>query len=240
MSEEGPRLLILETSGRSGHVAVARGETLLARSRLDEARRQARDLAPAVAELLSEQGWKARDLQGVIVSLGPGSYTGLRVGLVSAKTLAYAVGCPLVGVETFAAIAAQAPLEATHLDVLADAQQDKVYVQPFARSADSAWRSTAPLSIRTVDEWLAVRDVEAWVSGPGVGAHAQRLPAGLNRVALELRSPQPESLLRLGLEQYRAGQRDDVWTLEPIYLRPSSAEEQWQGRLGRRASEGSS
>jgi tRNA threonylcarbamoyladenosine biosynthesis protein TsaB len=232
MSEEDPRLLILETSGRSGHVAVARGGSLLARSRLDEARRQARDLAPAVAALLREQGWKARVLQGVIVSLGPGSYTGLRVGIISAKALCYAVGCPLLGVETFAALAFQAPAEATHLDVLADAQQDKVYVQPFARAADGAWRSTAPLSIRTVDEWLALHATEAWVSGPGIEAHAPRLPAGLKRVALELRTPQPESLLRLGLVRYRAGERDNVWALEPIYLRPSSAEEQWR-RLGK-------
>ncbi|MBI1917014.1 MAG: tRNA (adenosine(37)-N6)-threonylcarbamoyltransferase complex dimerization subunit type 1 TsaB [Planctomycetes bacterium] len=232
MSVESPRLLILETSGRFGHVAVARGETLLARSRLDEARRQARDLAPAVSELLRSQGWKARDLQGVIVSLGPGSYTGLRVGIISAKALCYAIGCPLVGVETFAAIAAQAPAQAARLDVLTDAQQDKVYVQPFARSADGAWRSTAPLSIRTVDDWLAGRDAEAWVSGPGIDAHTQRLPAAVSLVPLELRIPQPESLLRLGLERYVAGERDDVWTLEPIYLRPSSAEEQWQ-RLGR-------
>src|SRR5262249_11001023 len=153
--------------------------------------------------LLREQGWKARDLQGVIVSLGPGSYTGLRVGIISAKTLCYAVGCSLVGVETFAAIAAQSPAEATRLDVLADAQRDKVYVQPFARSADGSWGSTAPLSIRTVDEWLAVHEPETWVSGPGIEAHAHRLPEGLKRVALELRTPQPESLLRLGLERYR-------------------------------------
>jgi len=231
MSGESPRLLILETSGRSAHVAVALGDSLLARSRLDEARRHARDLAPAVLQLLHGQGWRARDLHGVIVSLGPGSYTGLRVGIISAKALCYALGCPLVGVETFAAIATQAPAEATRLDVLADAQRDKVYIQPFARSADAEWRSTAPLSIRTVDDWLASRDAEAWASGPGIDAHTQQLPADVNLVPPELRLPQPESLLRLGLGRYLAGERDDVWTLEPIYLRPSSAEEQWR-RLG--------
>src|SRR5437764_749542 len=111
MSAEGPRLVILDTSGRAGHVALARGDVLCARSRLDEVRRHARDLAPVLAELLRGQGWRARDLEGVLVSLGPGSYTGLRVGVVSAKALAYAVGCPVLGVETFAAIAAQAPAE---------------------------------------------------------------------------------------------------------------------------------
>src|SRR5262249_20317045 len=70
------------------------------------------------------------------------------------------------------------------------------------------------------------------VSGPGVEAHAARLPPGLDLVEPELRLPRPESLLRLALARYRAGERDDMWKLEPIYLRPSAAEEQWR-RMGR-------
>src|SRR5688572_658963 len=104
-----PRMLILESSGRTGRVALALGANLLSERVLDEARRHARDLAPAVSELCAAQGWRVRDLQAVAVSLGPGSYTGLRVGIISAKTLAYAVGCVAFGIETFAAIARQAP-----------------------------------------------------------------------------------------------------------------------------------
>jgi tRNA threonylcarbamoyladenosine biosynthesis protein TsaB len=229
MNPDSPRLLIIETSGRPGQVALAVGESLLAAVHLEEVRRHARDLAPAVAALLRVQGWKPRDLQGVIVSLGPGSYTGLRVGVISARTLCYAIGCPLLGIETFAAIAAQAPDNVSRLDVLADAQQDKVYVQLFKRSGE-AWKPTAPLSIRTVDDWLAGRDPEAWVSGPGIDRHVHRLPAGLNLVEPGLRTPQSESLLRIGLARYRMGEQADVWSLEPIYLRPSSAEEQWHRR----------
>ena len=231
--EEGPRLLILETSGRDGLVAVARGAELLAVRPLAEGRRQGRELTPAVAELLRQQGWPAKQLQGVIVSLGPGSYTGLRVGIMSAKTLCYATGCPLLGVETFAVIAAQAPAEATRLDVLADAQQGKVYVQSFRRvSSEAGWASQAPLAIRTLEDWLAGRDADAWVSGPGVDVHAGRVPSEVKLVEAELRLPRAESLLRIGLRRYRAGEKDDVWSAEPIYLRPSAAEEQWQ-RLGR-------
>src|SRR5437773_12528724 len=102
---DGPRSLILETSGRVGQVALARGATLLRTQRLDEARRHARDLAPAVAQLLQAERWQPRDLDAVLVSRGPGSYTGLRVGIMSAKALAYAVGCLLLAVDTFAAIA---------------------------------------------------------------------------------------------------------------------------------------
>src|SRR5687768_15743162 len=73
-----PRILIIETSGRTGHVAVAHGSELLNVRTLDETRRHARDLAPAVAELLKSLQWNPRDIDAVFVSLGPGSYTGLR------------------------------------------------------------------------------------------------------------------------------------------------------------------
>src|SRR5207248_2632342 len=126
------RFLIIDTAHRRGQVAVALGERLAGASHLEEARRHARDLVPRAHELLREQGWTARDLTGVIVNLGPGSYTGLRVGLMSAKTLAYATGCALVGVGSFAAIALQAPAAAPTVDVLADAQQGKIYVQRFS------------------------------------------------------------------------------------------------------------
>jgi tRNA threonylcarbamoyladenosine biosynthesis protein TsaB len=225
-----PRVLIIETSSRAGQVAIARGETLLAARRLEEARRHARDLAPAVAELLVTQGWKARDLNAVFVSRGPGSYTGLRVGIMSAKTLAYATGCALIGIDTFAAIAQQAPAESSRLDVLADAQQGKVYVQPFARSADNTWLALAALTVQPLDEWLARREAEAWVSGPGLHVCSQQLPDHVPLAPETGWDPRAESLLRLGIARYRAGERDDAWTLEPLYLRPSAAEEQWKRR----------
>ncbi|HEY7427820.1 MAG TPA: tRNA (adenosine(37)-N6)-threonylcarbamoyltransferase complex dimerization subunit type 1 TsaB, partial [Gemmataceae bacterium] len=196
---------------------------------LDEARRQARDLAPAAAELLAEQGWRPRDVQAVIVSRGPGSYTGLRVGIMSAKTFAYATSCALLAVDTFAAITLQAPDVVTRVDVLADAQQDKIYVQPFARS-DEGWRPRAELAIRPFADWLAVREADAAVTGPGLRKWASHLPAGAPLLDASLWEPQSASLLRIGLTRYLAGERDDPWTVEPLYLRPSSAEEQWRVR----------
>lgn len=224
-----PRLLILETSGRTGQVALALGDELRGVRQLDEARRHARDLAPATAALLAEQGWRPRDINAVLVSRGPGSYTGLRVGLMSAKTFAYATDCALIAVDTFAAIALQAPEPIPCVDVLADAQQDKIYVQPFARDA-SGWRPLAELAIRPFADWLATREASAAVTGPGLRKWAERLPADVAAVDASLWEPRPASLLRLGLARYRAGQRDDPWTLEPLYLRPSSAEEQWRAR----------
>jgi tRNA threonylcarbamoyladenosine biosynthesis protein TsaB len=224
-----PRLLILETSSRIGQVALALGDELGGVRRLDEARRHARDLAPAAAALLAEQGWRPRDVQAVIVSRGPGSYTGLRVGIMSAKTFAYAAGCILLAVDTFAALVLQTPASIARVDVVADAQQDKVYVQSFLRSAEG-WQPSSELAIRRVADWLAAREPSAWAMGPGLHKWAGRLPAEVPIVDASLWEPQLVSLLCIGLARYRAGERDDPWTLEPLYLRPSSAEEQWRAR----------
>lgn len=228
-AEPAPRLLLIETSGRAGCVALALGGELRGVRRLDEARRNARDLAPATAELLATQRWRPRDVQAVVVSRGPGSYTGLRVGLMSAKAFAYATGCALVAVDTFAVIASQAPQAVTRLDVLADAQQDKVYVQSFGRTAEG-WRPLNPLAIQVFAAWLARREPTAWVTGPGLNRWGEHLPADVPVVEVPAREPTPEALLRLGLARYEAGQRDDVGSLEPLYLRPSAAEEQWDAR----------
>ena len=79
------RLLLIETSGRVGQVALADGPSVVGVRRLEESRHHARDLAPAVADLLAAASWTPRDLSAVAVSRGPGSYTGLRVGIMSAK-----------------------------------------------------------------------------------------------------------------------------------------------------------
>ena len=219
-----PRLLLIETSGRAGAVALAEGESLLSTRRLDEARHQARDLAPAVAELLAAAGWKPRDLTAVVISRGPGSYTGLRVGLMSAKTFAYAADCALLAIDTFPVIAAQVPPGADPLDVIADAQQQKVYLQRFEGGV-----AVSPLVIRPVADWLA--DAPApWVSGPALRQHSGRLPPPVRPVDESLWDPRPESMLALALKRWRAGDRDDLFTVEPLYLRPSSAEENWRTR----------
>jgi tRNA threonylcarbamoyladenosine biosynthesis protein TsaB len=228
MSSSPARVLILETSGRIGQVAVAEGEKIGGSRRLDEARRHARDLVPAVAELLTAQHWRPKDVDLVVVSRGPGSYTGLRIGIVSAKTFAYATGSRLLAIDTFAAIASQAPADASRVDVLADAQQEKAYIQSFARSEKRAWTPASPLSIQRVADWLAGRDSGAWVTGPGLRLFRDRLPEEAQVVQAEAWDPGPESLLRIALARYQAGERDDWWLLEPLYLRQSSAEEKWQ------------
>jgi len=226
-----PRLLILETSSGAGFVAVAQGAQLLDMRHLDESRRHARDLAPAAASVLAAASWQPRDINAVVVGRGPGSYTGLRVGIMAAKAFAYATGCAIVGVDTFDAIAQQAPREAFRLDVLADAQQDKAYLQRFARtSPEEPLTPLTQLSIHPLSDWLSGWDDTVWLTGPGLRNVRARLPKASRVVSEPLWNPQAPSVLQIGLGRYLRGERDGPWSLEPLYLRPSSAEEKWDAR----------
>jgi tRNA threonylcarbamoyladenosine biosynthesis protein TsaB len=216
-----PRLLILETSQRSGTVALSHGEVIVGERSFDESRRHARDLAPAIHEILTRHHWRARDLDGVIVSRGPGSYTGLRVGLMSAKTLAYATGCVLLAIDTFAAIYQPISGDYPSVDVIADAQQDNIYVQRFGIDP-------APLTIVPLAEWLeSALARRTSVTGPGLETFAARLPAELTMLPRATWLPLPVSLLKIGMARFRNGERDDPFAVEPLYLRPSSAEQKW-------------
>ena len=221
-----PRFLIIETSGRLGQVALAQANRVCALCRLDEARRHARDLVPLAAELFAERKWTPAEIDAVIVSLGPGSYTGLRVGIISAKTFAFATGAKLIGVPTFSAIAMQAPPEVPAVDVIGDAQQEKIYVQSFRRSPAGIIETSSPLAIVPFFHWLAKRDVNAWPIGPGLRNHLSKL-ADVPCVHSDFWDPQPATLLRAALSRFQAGDWDDSFTVGPIYLRPSSAEEKW-------------
>ena len=224
-----PRLLLIETSGRSGQVALAEGDALLAARRLDEARHQARDLAPAVADLLAAIGWKPRDIAAIVVSRGPGSYTGLRVGIMSAKTFAYAAGShfsPLIPSLSSPRSADRGPAP-RHYRRCAAAEG----LSPgFERGVP-----LSPLAIRPVEQWLA-EGPAAWVSGPAfaciVKAAAGSVSSLTNRSGS--RSVEPADIGPETLAGRRAGR---PFAVEPLYLRPSSAEEQWQAR-GRRVQRG--
>ena len=86
--------------------------------------------------------------------------------------------------------------------------------------------------MRPFADWLAGRAAEAWVSGPGLHRWGARLPIGVPAVDASLWDPQPDSLLRRGLARHLAGEPTAPFALEPLYLRPSSAEEQRARRGG--------
>ena len=139
--------LILETSGRIGKIGVARAGAVVRSVSLDDNRRHARDLAATVETVLKAESLAPTDLTGVMVGRGPGSYTGLRVGLMSAKALAYSVGRELRAVDTFAAIAEQAPAEARSVWVIADAFESGLHSTIHGKNVDGVPRTSCRLSL---------------------------------------------------------------------------------------------
>jgi tRNA threonylcarbamoyladenosine biosynthesis protein TsaB len=215
--------LILETSGRVARIGLARGCEVARAAELDSARRHAREMIPTIDALLKAEALRPADLTGVIVSRGPGSYTGLRVGLATAKALAYATGCELRAVDAFAAIAEQSPADARSVWVIADALQKQVYIQRFDRT-ETGWVPFQELRIGAVDEWLNWLPAGVHVSGPGVSVYANSIPQSCILVAEADREARVESVLAVGL-RLAPLTKEESFALEPLYLRGSSAEE---------------
>jgi tRNA threonylcarbamoyladenosine biosynthesis protein TsaB len=189
-------------------------------------------LVPAIRDLLAAAGLTVADLDGLAVGLGPGSYTGLRIGLTAAKTLAYAAGRPLAGLDSLELVARNAPPEALRVSAVADAQRGDLYIADFRRfQPGGPLVRLVPTRVEPLDAWAAALTEGTYVLGPA---------AALERVAARVPStarlpddpaahwPDPHRLADLALEVWRCGRRDDPWFLEPVYLRRSAAEEQWE------------
>lgn len=220
-------VLALETSALAGSVALLDGDRLLAARELDPARRSAQTLAPAIAELLVAASMAPRDVKLVATTIGPGSFTGLRVGVTAAKTFAYAVGADVLGLITLEVIAAQTPPElltsdGAEIHAVIDAQRKELYVGRFSD------REFAPLAANAIvpeQAWLAALLPGTVVTGPGLARLEGRLPAGVVAVEPSLRQPQAITVGQLAWRDYQRGRRDDLWKLAPAYLRASAAEE---------------
>ena len=186
---------------------------LVETARLDEATRHARDLAALTRELLTRYQVAVGSLDGVVVALGPGSYTGLRVGVASAQMLALVAGCDLIGVPNAFALAIEAPADVTRVEFVADALKKQLYFQRLIREGGSSWgwSPEAELSVIPREQWLAELTPGTWVGGPEAGS-----AEGLARIAeLGDRTPSPFGLFEVA----RLGDGIAGETLEPLYAR---------------------
>lgn len=217
----------IETSGPRGSVALLSDGNLLGDRDLSrEGRRHARTLLAELQGLLEGLHLTPRDVETIAVSIGPGSFTGLRVGVTCAKTWAYATGCRLVAVETFLAIAERSQSAADRLDVISDAQRGELFVGRFLRRHDCTWQRDGDTAIVTLDEWVGSLTRDIAVSGPAVDPLRARIAAAALLEPAESCHPRAEEVARIGQRRGEVGATDDVWGLEPLYLRKSAAEEQ--------------
>jgi tRNA threonylcarbamoyladenosine biosynthesis protein TsaB len=228
-------ILALETSSQAGSVAlldcrvgqVGDCDNVLSQRILEAERRSAQTLIPGIAHVLAEAGRRPADVGLVAVTIGPGSFTGLRVGVTAAKSFAYATGCECLGVDTLEVIAWQAPrneASAAEIRAVLDAQRKELYLARF-RIAGCELVRVEGNRIVPVEGWLADLVPGTVVTGSGINRLIDRLHAGVVAVDPRLREPQAATVGRLAWRQYQAGRRDDLWKLAPNYLRLSAAEE---------------
>jgi tRNA threonylcarbamoyladenosine biosynthesis protein TsaB len=232
------RVLAIETSLASGTIAALDGDRLLAQSPLDPDQRTAQSFAPAIVAQLVAVGWRPQDIELLAVTIGPGSFTGLRIGITAAKTLAYAVGAKVIGVNTLLAIASQSPNEIQDLHAVIDAQRQQLFVGRFQRRIlNLPHRPSFPSLVSVHDpqiidqeDWLRSLAAPQAVTGPGLARLRSRMPNGIVVVGESAWRPQAATVGRLGYLAYQAGTRDDLWRLVPHYYRKSAAEEAWEAK----------
>jgi tRNA threonylcarbamoyladenosine biosynthesis protein TsaB len=225
------RLLALETSGMSGSVAVLEppGSPLVVP--LEPSQRSARALAPAMREALCRAGWQPNDVEVVAVTSGPGSFTGLRIGVTTAKALCYALGAKLTAVDTLDVLARQARDVAgfDRLHTVLDAHRNELFAASFRRQ-DDRWLRAEPTHLVGVEAWLASLQAGDAVTGQVVTKLLARLPSGVGTVAASMRGPTAGAVAELAADLFAAGRRDDPWTLVPWYGRLAAAEEKRQAK----------
>jgi len=223
------RILAIETSGRHGSVAALVGETEFAKPiaqiALTADQRTAQALAPTMKQLLADAGWSPQDVELVAVAVGPGSFTGLRIGVTTAKTFAYAVGAEVMGVNTLRALAAQAPPSGAPVWTISDAQRQELFAAKYIVRENLDLRAEREPAIIPQDRWLDELSAGDRVIGPALKRLAPRLPAAVEMLPEQYWQPMAIAVGQIAWQSYQAGQRDDVWKLAPQYYRLSAAEE---------------
>lgn len=222
-----PLTLALEASQTAASVALLDAQGVLAERVLAPGERSARFLAPAIQALLAGADRRLADLRLVAVSVGPGSFTSLRVGVTTAKTLAYALGIDVIGIGSLDALAAQAP-PAPRVDVGIDAGRGQVYAGSFDTSQPGLPRSLAPVAAIDLPEWQA--GLESWVTGPILAKSGLHWPASARLTEASTWNLRAATVGALALVRHQARERDDLWRLAPLYVRTSAAEERRAGK----------
>jgi tRNA threonylcarbamoyl adenosine modification protein YeaZ len=202
-------LLALDTSTPAVTVAVHDGHVVVAEVLRVDARRHTELVAPCIVDALATAGIDRRDLNRIVVGVGPGPFTGLRIGLVTARTLGAALGIPVDGVCSLDVVAAAVRADGRFV-VVTDARRREVYWAAYSpRGADGRVRRTGgPDVVRPADV-----ATELPAAGPGAGLYAEFFP---NRVG-----PEYPSAATLAVA-YAEG-AIEVVPPEPMYLRRPDA-----------------
>jgi len=239
------RILAIETSGRAGSICVADGTEVLARAGLATDARHAGDLHAQIDRLVRGQGWPPDSLDEVHVSAGPGSFTGVRIGVTVARTLAWATGAKLVRVPTVDALARNALLAQPPPDYVAvvlDAKRRQVFAALFALAepATCTYRKIVDALMVEPGAFLAGalgagdERREVAVLGEGIDYHREAIEqSGVRILPRELWPARAEGVLAVGCDMAAAGRYCKPEDCVPIYVRLPEPEEKWREKQSR-------
>ncbi|MBQ7302821.1 MAG: tRNA (adenosine(37)-N6)-threonylcarbamoyltransferase complex dimerization subunit type 1 TsaB [Clostridia bacterium] len=234
------KLLSLETSAKCASCAVTDNGRVLASAFVNTAQTHSQTLMPMVTETLSVAGVSVAQLDGIAVAAGPGSFTGVRIGVAAAKGLAFAQDLPCVGVSSLETVAAQfdGVLQAGKLCVLMDARCGQVYTATFAVTPDGLVQETPDEAIAAADVLarLATCDEPVTLAGDGAALWFAPWQAQLPQLRLapdSCRYPTAVGVALAAEKAFAAGKAVTAAALQPLYLRLPQAERERLAREGK-------
>ncbi len=214
-------LLAIDTATRWLGLALHDGRKIVAELGWRSVNTQTVELAPTVAGLLSRAGIETADLAGIAVAIGPGSYTGLRIGVGFAKGLALANNRRLIGVPTLDILAAALPRSDRQLIVIAEAGRSRVCAG-FYKWKGKSWQATQEPDILDWETLIERVEPSAIMAGEITAEAAKKIRVAGKKLLL---TPAADStrrsgfLAEIGWFRLRRGRTDDPAELSPIYLR---------------------
>jgi tRNA threonylcarbamoyladenosine biosynthesis protein TsaB len=222
-----PKILAVDTSSLTGSVALCLGERLIAESILNVRSTHSEKVLGQIDLLLREAGWQLADLDLLVAVTGPGSFTGLRIGVATVKGLAQVLERPVVGVSSLQMLAMNLPLCPAPICVFLDARKKEVYTQLFR------WCDEGPVAVgeaQVLPPEVALQQLRGKVALVGDGvplyeALIRQLPG--DRVLLPpmpAHQPRASQAAWLARKAYLAGRWQQTAELLPSYIRPSDAE----------------
>ncbi len=221
MNETAPYLLHIETTGLTCGVAVSRERGIIAEFAVNQKNVHSRKLAPFVEQALEEAEISPDVLSAIVVSAGPGSFTGLRIGFSLAKGMAQALNIPVIPVSTLQVWAYSLGPRPEAIVPIIDARREELFVARFHHDANGFQEVEKPtlLPLAEFPNWLG--DAPAIITG----ADAVRLKSQLHPLlpdsATIWSAPQPQmwALAELGYSAYLKGNWPSLTDAEPLYMR---------------------
>ena len=223
LMQSKPMYLAIETATRALGVAVTDGMQTKASFELLGKYPHAVELPDAVNRVLREASTTLKKCEAILVDIGPGSFTGLRIGLAFAKALSFPLKKPLVGVSSLDVLAAGLPYVPQEVCVILDARQNNVYAARYRLQGDNPVRQT-DYFLGPIDEALPLIPAESSILiGDGAGLYRERIQQERPKAFFSADTfwiPRAVTLARLGATRHAGGQKDDPATLVPMYLYP--------------------